>query len=260
MAAVSKRKRPASNQVARPAPRDGAARAPAKRSTKRSSAGSGLTAERIRDEALRLIDAEGLESFSTRRLGAALGCEAMAIYWYYPSKDALLDAVVEALISRLPVEQATPGDWIDAFRKLAHGYRKLAHQHPNAFPLLATRRFATEGTYRFLDGLFELARHAGLDDHQTARFYRLVSSYCSGVALNELAGLRDAERTAGSPEAQAEALAAREAFPRLAAVSSWLEPAHHDELFVFGLELLLEALQRAPQASGASTKGRPKRS
>jgi AcrR family transcriptional regulator len=261
MAAVSKRKRPASKNTPRDAPREGASRAPAKRATKRGSAGSGLTADRIRDEALRLIDAEGLESFSTRRLGAALGCEAMAIYWYYPSKDALLDAVVEALISRLPVEPSTPGDWIDAFRKLAHGYRKLAHQHPNAFALLATRRFATEGTYRFLDGLFELARHAGLDDRQTARFYRLVSSYCSGVALNELAGLRDAERAVGSAEAAAEALAAREAFPRLAAVSSWLEPSHFDDVFVFGLELLLEALQRAPQASGGVTaKGRAKRS
>jgi|GEM_PF-658063 len=265
MAAVSKRKKPASSSTSRATSRDSAERTTAKRTTakrttKRASAGSGLTAERIRDEALRLIDAEGLDSFSTRRLGAALGCEAMAIYWYYPSKDALLDAVVEALISRLPVEQSIPGDWIDAFRKLAHGYRRLAHRHPNAFALLATRRFATEGTYRFLEGLFELARHGGLDDRQTARFYRLVSSFCSGVALNELAGLRDAERAASSAELAAEAKAAREAFPRLASVSSWLEPSHYDEVFDFGLELLLDALQRAAQgAAGPAGRGRTKR-
>jgi AcrR family transcriptional regulator len=209
---------------------------------------SGLTAERIRDEALRLIDAEGLEAFSTRRLGAALGCEAMAIYWYYPSKDALLDAVVEALIARLPIEQSTPGDWIDALRKLAHAYRRLAHLHPHAFPLLATRRFATEGTWRFLEGLFELARKGGLDDRTTARFFRVVSSYCSGVALDELAGLREAERDRLSPEAgAAAAIAVREAFPRLAAVSAWLEPTHFDDVFTFGLEMLLGALERAPQ-------------
>ena len=263
MAAVSKRKRTASKTAPRTTLREPAVHAnrpSAKRPAKRTSAGGGLTAERIRDEALRLIDAEGLEAFSTRRLGAALGCEAMAIYWYYPSKDALLDAVVEALIARLPVEPSTPGDWIDAFRKLAHGYRRLAHRHPNAFALLATRRFATEGTYRFLDGLFEMARHAGLDDRQTARFYRLVSSFCSGVALNELAGLRDVERVASSPELEAEALAAREAFPRLASVSSWLEPSHFEDVFDFGLELLLEALQRAPHASGSpSGRGRAKR-
>jgi len=247
-AAVSKRKKTS---------KDAGDRAPARRSTKRSAGGTGLTAERIRDEALKLIDAEGLDSFSTRRLGAALGCEAMAIYWYYPSKDALLDAVVEALIARLTGEIVQPspaGDWIDAFRKLAHGYRQLAHRHPKAFPLLATRRFATEGTWRFLDGLFELAHQGGLDDRTTARFYRVVSSYCSGVALNELAGLRDAELARTSEHPAEGAAAVREAFPRLAAVSAWLEPSHFDDVFEFGLEMLLETVERCAQA-----RPRPKR-
>jgi AcrR family transcriptional regulator len=249
-AAASKRKKPLS--------KENPERSPAKRATKRARApaGSGLTAERIRDEALRLIDAEGLESFSTRRLGAALGCEAMAIYWYYPSKDALLDAVVEALIARLPVEPTGTGDWIDALRKLAHAYRRLAHQHPHAFPLLAMRRFATEGTWRFLEALFELARRGGLDDRQTARFFRVVSSYCSGVALDELAGLKEAERaqlSLGTAPA-IQAAAASEAFPRLSAVAAWLEPTHFDDVFVFGLEMLLEALERAPHESGSPAR------
>jgi AcrR family transcriptional regulator len=253
MAVASKRKKPVSKEHAD--------RGAARRAPKRAGASAGLTAERIRDEALTLIDAEGLDAFSTRRLGAALGCEAMAIYWYYPSKEALLDAVVEALIARMPIEASTPGDWIDAFRKLAHGYRRLAHLHPHAFPLLATRRFATPGTWRFLDGLFELAHRGGLDDRTTARFFRLVSSYCSGVALNELAGLREAERARVSREeggAATQAAAAPDEFPRLAAVASWLEPSYHDELFAFGLELMLEALARAPRESGAS-KARARR-
>jgi AcrR family transcriptional regulator len=254
--AASKRKKSASKGTAAS---DTSDRSP-KRTTKRASAGTGLTAERIRDEALKLIDAEGLESFSTRRLGAALGCEAMAIYWYYPSKDALLDAVVEALISRLPVEPSAVGDWVDALRKLAHGYRRLAHLHPHAFPLLATRRFATEGTWRFLEGLFELARKGGLDDRQTARFFRVVSSYCSGVALDELAGLREAKRDAAAEDGEALARAravVQEAFPRLSAVSAWLEPSHFDDVFVFGLEMLLGALERAPHESGGPTSGGP---
>jgi AcrR family transcriptional regulator len=229
-------------------------------SARRPAAGAGLTAERIRDEALRLIDAEGLESFSTRRLGAALGCEAMAIYWYYPSKDALLDAVVEALIARLPIEPSNAGDWIDALRKLAHAYRRLAHQHPHAFPLLATRRFATEGTWRFMESLFELARLRGLDERTTARFYRLVASYCSGVALNELATLREVARGGDSGELKPQHAADREKFPRLAAVAAWLEPAHFDDVFAFGLELLLDALARASVEAGRSERTRRRES
>src|SRR5256885_3499268 len=113
---------------------------------KRRPRHAGLTAEKIRTEALRLIDADGLDAFSTRKLGAALGCEAMAIYWYYPSKEALLDAVVDELVGRIAgPDTAASGDWLESLRALAHAYRKLAHKHPNAFPLLATRRFATEG-------------------------------------------------------------------------------------------------------------------
>src|SRR5438270_13452224 len=100
---------------------------------KRKARSTGLTAERIREQALRLIDTDGLEAFSTRKLGAALGCEAMAIYWYYPSKEALLDAIVDELMTRLGTAPADGYDWLDALRKLAHGYRKLAHKHPNAF-------------------------------------------------------------------------------------------------------------------------------
>ena len=231
---------------------------------RRGASGSGLTAERIRDEALRLIDAEGFESFSTRRLGAALGCEAMAIYWYYPSKDALLDAVVEALIAKLPTDPASlaeGGDWIEALRRLAHGYRRLAHDHPHAFPLLAMRRFATESTWRFLEGVFELAHQGGLDEHTTARFFRLVSSYCSGVALDELAGLKEAERAKLAPpgEATAQAAAAAEAFPRLSSVAAYLEPAHYDDVFEFGLELLLDSIARAAKTSSTQKAARPKR-
>lgn len=195
----------------------------------------GLTRERIRSEALALIEAEGLEAFSTRKLGAALGCEAMAIYWYYPSKEALLDAVVDELMSRIGrVAAPDAKDWVEALREVARAYRGLAHAHPNAFPLIATRRFATEGTFAFLERLFELARRQGLDDRTTARFFRAVSAYCSGIALNELAA-RGEEADRG----------VRARFERVTAVSKWLEPQHEDDLFEFGLGVLLDALARS---------------
>lgn len=211
-----------------------------------------LTAERVRDEALRLIEKDGLEAFSTRKLGRALGVEAMAIYWYYPSKDALLDAVVETLVGKLG--DAVPGaarhegpvDFIDALRKLAHAYRGLAHAYPAAFPLLATRRFATKATYHFLDDVFGLAEEHGLDARTTARFYRLLASYCNGVALDELAGLREGRTRTDPTEGRA-------ALPRVARVWEWLTPERFDDVFSFGLEVLLGALReetsRPPSAN-----------
>lgn len=201
---------------------------------------SGLSHDRIRTAALELIDQHGLDAFSTRKLGRVLGCEAMAIYWYYASKDLLLDAVVDELMKSVAavVVGREADDWIAVMRDVAHAYRRLAHDHPNAFPLLATRRFASEGTYAFLEQLFELARRQHIDDQVSARFYRVVSSYCNGFALNELATLRGPAPSTG---------ALRRKFSRVAAVSAWLEPRYLDEMFSFGLELQLDALARATQ-------------
>ncbi|CAN5923811.1 TetR/AcrR family transcriptional regulator C-terminal domain-containing protein [soil metagenome] len=193
-----------------------------------------LSHESIRTAALELIDRDGLAAFSTRKLGRALGCEAMAIYWYYASKELLLDAIVDELMADITrsVDADLP-DWVGALRAVALAYRRLAHDHPKAFPLLATRRFASGGTYVFLERLFELARRHGVDDRTSARYYRVVSSYCNGFLLNELAA---------SPRPDTAAL--RKRFVRVDAVSAWLEPRYLDEIFYFGLELHLGALAR----------------
>ncbi|MCX5744790.1 MAG: TetR/AcrR family transcriptional regulator [Proteobacteria bacterium] len=190
-----------------------------------------LSPERIRTVALELIDRHGLDAFSTRKLGIALGCEAMAIYWYYRSKEDLLDAVVDELvvsIARVVDEAST--DWVGTLRAVAHAYRKLAHDHPRAFPLLATRRFSSASTFAFLEKLFGLARAQGISDRTSAQFYRVVSSYCSGFALNELAP-------------QPTSLAHLKKFPAVAHVSKWLGEDQLDGIFEFGLELQLDALR-----------------
>lgn len=196
---------------------------------KKKAEPAGLSRESICTAALALIEKDGLSAFSTRKLGRILGCEAMAIYYYYPSKDALLDAVVDRLMESIVVT-GTDIDWVAALRQVAHAYRQLAHEHPKAFPLLATRRFSSEGAYGFLETLFELGHRLGIEDRVAAKFYRVVSSYCNGFALNELA----------TPPQQT--AAQRKRFPRTAAALAHIEPANLDEMFSFGLELQLAAL------------------
>ena len=199
------------------------------KAAKRTAEPTGLSRETICTAALALIEKDGLAAFSTRKLGRILGCEAMAIYYYYPSKDALLDAVVDKLMASIRL--TTEGGWIAALREVAHAYRQLAHDHPKAFPLLATRRFSSEGAYGFLEQLFELGHRLGIEDRVAATFYRVVSSYCNGFALNELA----------TPPHQTSAQ--RKRFPRTAAALAWIDPRNLDEMFTFGLELQLTALR-----------------
>ena len=191
---------------------------------------SGLSHEAIRAAALAMIEKDGLAELSIRKLGKELGCEAMALYWYYPSKDALLDAVVDELIAPVAAAVAAPAkSWLDLLRTVARAYRGVASAHPNAFPLLATRRFASEGTFAFLDRLFETARAHGVSDRDAARAYRIVGSYVSGFALSELAEPREAEEL-------------RARYPRVAAVTDLLAPKKLEAIFEHGLEVLLADL------------------
>ena len=191
---------------------------------------SGLSHEAIRAAALDLIERDGLAELSIRKLGKELGCEAMALYWYYPSKDALLDAVVDELIAPVAAAVAAPAaSWLELLRTVARAYRSVAGAHPHAFPLLATRRFASEGTFQFLDRLFEIARAHGVSDRDAARAYRIVGSYVSGFALSELAEPREAAEL-------------RARYPRVAAVTDLLAPKKLDAIFEHGLEVLLTDL------------------
>jgi AcrR family transcriptional regulator len=209
-----------------------------------------LSAERVRAEALRLIEEDGLGSFSIRRLGRALGVEAMAVYWYYPSKDALLDAVAGALVDRMePLDptKVTEGDYIGALRQIAHNYRKLALGYPRAFELLATHRPVTPGVYRVLD---ELCRHAqayGVDPRTTARHYRLFAGFCSGACLHELATRAAPRRSDGQ--------ASGAVLTRVAKVLAWLNAEHAEDLFSFGLERVLASLE----ANAPSSWPKPRR-
>jgi AcrR family transcriptional regulator len=201
------------------------------RSTPAKSAAAALSHATIRKAALALIDRDGLAELSIRKLGTEMRCEGMAIYYYYASKDALLDAIVDELM--LPVGAIAadpPGDWIEMLRAIARAYRKIARVHPSAFPLLATRRFASEATFAFLDRMFAYATSRGVSERDAARLYRIVGSYCSGFALNELAARRDDD-----PETAALA----RAFPRVAKVNAWLAPRHADDIFEHGLALIL---------------------
>src|ERR1051326_703221 len=92
-----------------------------------------LDRRRILHAALELIDAEGLEALSMRKLGAALGVEAMALYYYVPNKAARLQAVAELVLEQLPIPAEPSNDWADTIRALARAFRQLGRAHPNVF-------------------------------------------------------------------------------------------------------------------------------
>jgi AcrR family transcriptional regulator len=145
-----------------------------------------LDRQRVLSAALALVDAEGLEALSMRRLGAELGVEAMSLYKHVANKDALLDGLVEQLWTEVGDATAEQTDWADQLRSYARGVRAMMHRHPQAASLLFSRCVLAT---RLLDNfatLVDTLRGAGFDQATAARTVRSLCSYAMGYASNEL--------------------------------------------------------------------------
>ena len=201
----------------------------------------------IAQTALDLIDREGLEALSMRKLGAALGVEAMAVYHHFGSKAELLDGVLELLIEQ--TEPATPSEEapLARLRKMFERMRQLAIEHPRAFVLLPTRRFRTRRALEFYERLLQTFRDAGFDAEASARYFRVLAGFVTGAGLAEI-GSR-----ALQPDATAiilEDFNDRENFPRVTEVVPHLRIAKLNRIFAFGLDLIFEAMERELRTRG----------
>src|ERR1700723_2428344 len=148
------------------------------------------------ETALELIDRDGADALSMRRLGAALDRDPMILYRHAPGKAALLDGVVETVLAQLKVDPADP-DWTAQLRGVARDYRALALAHPNVVPLLVTRPLATplalrpRGTLRPLEDVLVLLTRAGFSGPDALHIYRALFGFLHGHVLNELQELVD---------------------------------------------------------------------
>ena len=154
--------------------------------------GSGkITREVVLAAALQIIDRDGADALSMRRLARALGRDPMILYRHAANKAALLDGVAETVLAQLKVDPADP-DWAAQLRAVARSYRALALAHPNVVPLLVTRPLATPlglrppGTLRPLEDILALLTRAGFSGPDALHIYRALFGFLHGHVLNEL--------------------------------------------------------------------------
>ncbi|HEX4205073.1 MAG TPA: TetR/AcrR family transcriptional regulator [Ktedonobacteraceae bacterium] len=145
--------------------------------------GEPLTRQRVLEAALHLIDREGLEGFSMRKLGAMLGVEAMSLYNHVESKRALFDGVIELLIVQSPYPEkldATPREELWAF---AHAFRDVLRAHPRVLPLVATSPLRTPATLAILNRLLETVHRAQITGVQAIYALQCLVGFIIGHTL-----------------------------------------------------------------------------
>lgn len=207
-----------------------------------------LTRDRIVAAALELVDADGLDALTMRRLGTRLGVEAMSLYKHVPNKEAILDGIRERLLAEFAatLPAAPAASWRDDLGRFARAYRAVGRAHPEAFGLLASApgRAYVAGSHMAEQAIARLmAEGLGRDD--AIRAQRTVTRFVLGTSL-----LERAAADAPSPIADPELAALSGDRPLLGDLMGALASSTDDSLFEFGLEALLSGIAETVAAAG----------
>ena len=200
-----------------------------------------LSRLRIAQAALAIVDRDGLEALSMRRLGAELGVEGMAIYRHFPNKAAVLAGVVEVLLAELVIPPPSDVPWQTVFRGVSRAYRALLLRHPHAIPLLAALPLSDPAAARASGAVMALLRDAGFDAQSALKTLATITSFVIGVAQWEVgtAPFR-------APGARESFALPPDADPYLVELLPQLAEDDCDETFEFGLDVIVRGLETRP--------------
>ncbi len=201
----------------------------------RRQRGPALSVARILEAAISLIDTNGLEAFSFRILAARLGCQAMSLYHYFPSKAHLYEALVDQLIAEA-MQYDPSGDWRDRLRAAAGAYRAMALRHPGMFIYFSGFRLNNHAGFGFLEGILRIYEETGLQPEDRARHYRILGHYLVGACLDEV--VKGTSATIPVPFEEA-----RLAYPSLMTVAPYFVGDRQKFVFEAGIDLLIRGIE-----------------
>jgi AcrR family transcriptional regulator len=148
-----------------------------------------LTRDRVVELALSIIDREGLRALNMRRLAADAGVKPMSLYHHFPSKEAILDGVAEAIAAVAVGLPPSHADWHTKVRFLFTGLHLLVQAHPRALPLISTGVIRTPSGRRWMEALMRALLEAGFTPEGAAEVYHALGAYTLGLGYAALLAL-----------------------------------------------------------------------
>ena len=205
---------------------------------------SPLSRRGLLDIALTIIDRDGLESLSMRRLAAEFDVSAMSLYHHVPNKEALLEGVTETLLAEIDLSAADSDDWTEAIKEGFRSFRRVLLAHPNALPLIQTKRAPSPEAFRPIEVSLATLRRAGFDEEGALKAHWLLVGYTLGhvgfMLSNPMLRSEDGPPT----DLPADAGIATEEFHHLFECLPFAVACDPDEVYEFGLETIVEGLRR----------------
>ena len=212
-----------------------------------------VTQDRVADAALAVIDADGLEGLTVRRLAHELGLGTMTLYWYVRNKDEILDLVSDRLLAGLGFPPAGQ-DWRDSVRGGLHAVRAALLRHARAVPVLVGRGSFGPNGLQLIEGSIAVLRSAGFDPDDAADAYFTISNFVTGFCTFETSAPNSLSQSGVDMKDYGQMLRQYieslplEGYPNLRVAAPRIFGASLDERFAFGVDCLVAGLEAKLQA------------
>jgi AcrR family transcriptional regulator len=201
------------------------------------------------EAALRVVDREGLEATSMRRVAEELGAAPSALYWHVRNKDQLLQLVLDRVVGEIELPPRDPENWQEQLKALAREMRRVLTSHRDIARVTIGAIPAGPNILLVVEWMHALLREAGLPDRTVALFGDLAGLYVGAYAFEESLGLASPTGEDLPPEqvlAMLEdywASLPKDRFPHTLALVDRLFEGGPDERFEFGLDVLVRGLE-----------------
>lgn len=206
-----------------------------------------LSQETIADAALRLLDRDGLDGLSMRRLAAELGTGAASLYWHVQNKDELLMLLVDRVMAEIELPPPDPARWQEQLKQMGRQVRQILRRHRDIARVTLGRVPLGPNLVRFSEWLLGLLRAAGVPDRTAALAGDLLALYVGAYAFEE--SLEPPAVWEGLPPERAIGMVRdyfasmpADRFPNVVALADLLVSGDRDERFEFGLDVLVAGL------------------
>lgn len=205
--------------------------------------------EQLQTAALALVDDQGLGALTMRSLAAALGTGAMTIYNYVDGREGLEQLVTEAVMAETRWPAIPYPTWDDEALAVAEAMWRAARAHPNAIPLILTRRTVDLATLVPSEALLRALARSGRSGAELLVAFRAVSAFVTGFAQAELAGpLSTARGVDTTTMTDRVAALPADRFPKLIEIAQAAADSDPETEFRAGLRIVLAGLGQS--ASG----------
>lgn len=210
-----------------------------------------LSRDRILESALALADEHGIEAVTMRRLGQELGFEAMSLYNHVANKDELLDGILGLVLAEMDLPRPE-GDWRAAVRQSAISVHDALRRHTWAAQLLLSPDRILSARLHYMNALMGRLREDGFSAETTYHAYHVLDGYIFGFSLWETSHTFTDEQATKLAATFGETITP-EAYPHLHehGKQHFTDGPHHEVRgFEYGLDLILDGLQKVRRAEG----------